>query len=109
MAVAQPERADVATPGEVGQGAAARPRVLYVCADVVGEQMAGLGVSQLGARSSPARLRGRDDRPRGTEDQTEPGFRTMPYWPHARHDLAALIAGAAVVVAHPSGRSSRGG
>jgi hypothetical protein len=40
MAVAPPERATMATPTGISHGAAARPRVLFVCAEPGGEQLA---------------------------------------------------------------------
>jgi glycosyltransferase involved in cell wall biosynthesis len=78
-----------------------RRRVLFICADPVGDEMAGLGIRNwelaqvLRQHADVTVAHG------GSESRNEDGLRTEPYRPHAPHVLKPLIAGADVVVAHP--------
>jgi len=78
-----------------------RPNVLFICADPVGEQMAGLGIRcwelarTLSAMASVTVAHG------GRERSEAEGVRTIPFRPHAPGALKALIEQADVVVAHP--------
>lgn len=79
----------------------ARPRVLFISADPVGERMAGLGIRywELACALAPrARVTIAHG---GTEERDRDGVRTVAYRPHAPAALRALIANADVVVAHP--------
>jgi hypothetical protein len=99
MAGAQPERGSNPT-GRVA-AATRRPRVLFVCADPVGEEMAGLGIRcwelarALGDRASVTVAHG------GTDEGERDGVRTIAFRPHAPGALRAPIAAADTVVAHP--------
>jgi len=79
----------------------ARPRVLFVCADPVGAEMAGLGIRcwelarALSDDASVTVAHG------GTEEGERDGVRTVAFRPHAPGALRALIASADTVVAHP--------
>jgi glycosyltransferase involved in cell wall biosynthesis len=81
--------------------AGAQPDVLFVCADPVGEEMAGLGIRcwelarALSDRASVTVAHG------GTEEGEREGVRTVAFRAHAPHALRALIAGADTVIAHP--------
>ncbi|MGZ4245995.1 MAG: hypothetical protein ACXVSE_17035, partial [Solirubrobacteraceae bacterium] len=78
-----------------------RPRVLFICADPVGEEMAGLGIRNwelaqvLRAHAEVTIAHG------GRESMHEPGLRTVPFRPHAPDALRPLIADADTIVAHP--------
>ena len=78
-----------------------KPRVLFVCADPVGEQMAGLGIRcwelarALSGHASVTVAHG------GSEQRESDGVRTIAFSPHAPHVLRAEIAAADTVVAHP--------
>jgi glycosyltransferase involved in cell wall biosynthesis len=80
---------------------AARPEVLFICADPVGEEMAGLGIRcwelarALSDRASVTIAHG------GTEESERDGVRTVAFRPHAPHALRELIAAADAVIAHP--------
>lgn len=82
-------------------GAERRRRVLLICADPVGAEMAGLGIRcwelarTLSAHASVTVAHG------GREERESEGIRTIPFRPHAPHPLRALIELADVVVAHP--------
>jgi glycosyltransferase involved in cell wall biosynthesis len=82
-------------------GARREPRVLFVCADPVGEQMAGLGIRcwelarALRGNASVTVAHG------GSEQGDHDGVRTLPFRPHAPSALREPIARADVVVAHP--------
>jgi glycosyltransferase involved in cell wall biosynthesis len=106
------ERATAAAPGArtsavdapsqaPAPGAARDPRVLFVCADPVGEQMAGLGIRcwelarTLAGGASVTVAHG------GSEQGEHDGVRTLPFRPHAPSALREPIARADVVVAHP--------
>ena len=75
--------------------------MLFVCADPVGEQMAGLGIRcwelarALSASASVTVAHG------GTEAGERDGVRTVPFRPHRPGALRPLIAAADTVVAHP--------
>jgi glycosyltransferase involved in cell wall biosynthesis len=79
----------------------ARERVLFICADPVGDKMAGLGIRcwELGRVLSERALvtiahAGED---RGERN----GVHLVPFRPHAPSAVRPLIAGADMVVAHP--------
>jgi glycosyltransferase involved in cell wall biosynthesis len=82
-------------------GAAHRPNVLLVCADPVGERMAGLGIRcwelarALSTGASVTVAHG------GSEQGERDGVRTVAFRPHAPAALRALIGRADTVVAHP--------
>ncbi len=82
-------------------GARARPRVLFICADPVGEEMAGLGIRcwelarALSDRASVTVAHG------GSDEHERDGVRTVAFRPHAPGTLRPLIADADTVVAHP--------
>jgi glycosyltransferase involved in cell wall biosynthesis len=85
-----------------GAGAAAgKPRVLLICADPVGEKMAGLGIRcwelarTLSVQASVTVAHG------GSEQRELEGIRLVPFRAHAPSALRALIAQADTVVAHP--------
>ena len=96
---AQPDRAGSAPgpPTAVRQ----RPNVLFICADPVGEEMAGLGIRcwelarALSDGASVTIAHG------GSGALERDGVRTVPFRPHAPDALGPLIAGADTVVAHP--------
>jgi glycosyltransferase involved in cell wall biosynthesis len=77
------------------------PRVLFVCADPVGEEMAGLGIRcwelarTLSAVASVTVAHG------GSEQRELEGVRLIPFRPHAPGALRAPIAQADTIVAHP--------
>ncbi len=83
------------------QGASARPRLLFICADPVGEQMAGLGIRcwelarALSAHAAVTVAHG------GSEEGEREGVRTIAFRPHAPDALREPIARADVVIAHP--------
>jgi glycosyltransferase involved in cell wall biosynthesis len=80
---------------------ARRPVVLFICADAVGEEMAGLGIRcwelarTLSAGASVTVAHG------GSERGEREGVRLLPFRPHAPGALRAPIAQADTVVAHP--------
>ncbi len=86
--------------GELGSGAR-RPRVLFVCADPVGEQMAGLGIRcwelarALSEHASVTLAHG------GSDEGMSDGVRTLAFRPHSPGALREPIAAADVIVAHP--------
>ena len=84
MAAAQPER-----------------RLLFICADPVGEQMAGLGIRCVelarALRGSAAVTVAHGGPTAGTHE----GIELVPFRPHAPGAVRALIEGADMVVAHP--------
>jgi glycosyltransferase involved in cell wall biosynthesis len=94
-------------PGEHATAAPTRPTVLFISADPVGEQMAGLGIRYwelahvLGAHASVTIAHGGRPGPAGGGEGTADGLRTVVYRPHAPAPLQALIASADVVVTHP--------
>ncbi|HEV7527519.1 MAG TPA: glycosyltransferase family 4 protein [Solirubrobacteraceae bacterium] len=77
------------------------PRVLFVCADPVGKEMAGLGIRcwelarTLSAAASVTVAHG------GSEQRELEGVRLIPFRPHAPGALRAPIAQADTIVAHP--------
>jgi glycosyltransferase involved in cell wall biosynthesis len=101
MPGAAPERPSAASAPAPGAGTGARPNVLFICADPVGEQMAGLGIRcwelarALSAVASVTIAHG------GSERREDEGVRTVPFRPHAPGALRSLIEQADVVVAHP--------
>ena len=94
-------------PGERATAAPARPAVLFISADPVGEQMAGLGIRYwelahvLGVHASVTIAHGGRPGPAGEHEGATDGLRTVAYRPHAPAPLQALIASADVVVTHP--------
>ncbi len=78
-----------------------RPNVLFVCADPVGEEMAGLGIRcwelarALGAHANVTVAHG------GSEEGEREGVRTIAFRPHAPGALRGPIAEADTIVAHP--------
>jgi glycosyltransferase involved in cell wall biosynthesis len=91
------------TPGvqPAGEARTGVPNVLFVCADPVGEEMAGLGIRcwelarALAAHASVTVAHG------GREEGEREGVRTIPYRPHAPGALRGPIAAADTIVAHP--------
>jgi glycosyltransferase involved in cell wall biosynthesis len=89
--------------GAGGASASARPasRVLFICADPVGEEMAGLGIRcwelarALSDTSSVTVAHG------GTEEREREGVRTVAFRPHAPGALRALISDSDTVITHP--------
>jgi glycosyltransferase involved in cell wall biosynthesis len=81
--------------------AAGKPRVLFICADPVGEEMAGLGIRcwelarTLAEHASVVVAHG------GSEERESDGVRTIAFRPHAPDALRAEIAAADTIVAHP--------
>jgi glycosyltransferase involved in cell wall biosynthesis len=79
----------------------ARPELLFICADPVGEEMAGLGIRcwelarALSDRASVTIAHG------GSAGGERDGVRTVAYRPHAPHALRELIAAADTIVTHP--------
>jgi glycosyltransferase involved in cell wall biosynthesis len=77
------------------------PRVLFICADPVGEEMAGLGIRcwelarVLSGDASVTIAHG------GSDAGERERVRLVPFRPHAPAALGPLIAGADTVVAHP--------
>lgn len=95
MAGVQPRPAD---PTRVS---ARRRHVLFICADPVGEEMAGLGIRNWELAQV---LRGYAEvtiAHGGSESRCEEGISTTPYRPHAPHTLKPMVDCADVVVAHP--------
>ncbi len=78
-----------------------RPSVLLICADPVGERMAGLGIRcwelarALSDRATVTVAHG------GTEETVGDGVRTIAFRPHAPGALRGEIAAADTIVAHP--------
>jgi glycosyltransferase involved in cell wall biosynthesis len=78
-----------------------RPQVLFICADPVGDEMAGLGIRNwelarvLREHADVTVAHG------GGESRDDAGIRLVPYRPHDPRALIPLIAEADVVVAHP--------
>jgi glycosyltransferase involved in cell wall biosynthesis len=81
--------------------APARPRVLFICADPVGERMAGLGIRcwelarTLAQHASVTVAHG------GREEGERDGVRTVAFRPHAPQALRGEIATADTIVTHP--------
>lgn len=79
----------------------ARPELLFICADPVGEEMAGLGIRcwelarALSPHASVTIAHG------GSGSGEREGVRTVAYRPHAPHALRELIAAADTIVTHP--------
>lgn len=78
-----------------------RPRVLFVCADPVGETMAGLGIRCWELARALSREASVTVAHGGEESSVHDGVRTLPFRPHAPGALRAPIAQAAMIVAHP--------
>jgi glycosyltransferase involved in cell wall biosynthesis len=78
-----------------------RPRVLFICADPVGAEMAGLGIRcwemarALGEHASVTIAHG------GVEQGTREGVRLIAYRPHEPRALRREIASAETIVTHP--------
>ncbi len=98
MDAAPPEHDDASTPPG---GAGPRPQLLLICADPVGEQMAGLGIRcwelarTLSSYASVTIAHG------GHEQGEREGVRLFAFRPHAPGALREPIASADVVIAHP--------
>jgi glycosyltransferase involved in cell wall biosynthesis len=96
MAGAQPD-----PPPATASMQLARPNVLFVCADPVGEEMAGLGIRcwelarALGAHANVTVAHG------GSEEGEREGVRTIAVRPHAPRALREPIAAADTIVTHP--------
>lgn len=79
----------------------ARPEVLFICADPVGREMAGLGIRcwelarALRGAANVTLAHG------GSEEGEREGMRTIAFRPHAPAPVRAPIAAADVVVTHP--------
>jgi glycosyltransferase involved in cell wall biosynthesis len=90
--------ADAAPDPAAGEPA---PSVLFICADPVGEKMAGLGIRcwelarTLSAGATVTIAHG------GSEDRELEGVRLIPFRPHAPGALRAPIEQADTIVAHP--------
>jgi glycosyltransferase involved in cell wall biosynthesis len=88
-------------PGAPADEAARTPSVLFICADGVGEQMAGLGIRcwelarTLSTNATVTVAHG------GREQGQREGIRLVPFRPHAPGALRTLIEQADTVVAHP--------
>lgn len=88
-------------PTSTDVGVPTRPSVLFICADPVGEEMAGLGIRNwelarvLASSAEVVVAHG------GRESLAQDGLRTVPYRPHAPEVLRPLISRADVVIAHP--------
>jgi glycosyltransferase involved in cell wall biosynthesis len=87
--------------------ASPQPVVLFISADPVGEEMAGLGIRYWELARTLRRCaevtiaHGGRLSDGGSRESTAEGVRTVAYRPHAPGPLRALIAGADVVVTHP--------
>jgi glycosyltransferase involved in cell wall biosynthesis len=98
MAGARPERAR--SPA-ASAAAPQRPTVLFICADPVGEEMAGLGIRcwelarALHEHASVTVAHG------GRNERDRNGVHTVAFRPHAPGALRPLIAAADTVIAHP--------
>jgi glycosyltransferase involved in cell wall biosynthesis len=96
-----PDAAPEQSPGAGASTDADRPRVLFICADPVGEEMAGLGIRcwelarTLSAQASVTIAHG------GSEQRELEGIHLVPFRAHAPLALRSLIAQADTVVAHP--------
>lgn len=92
---------DAAPPEQPAPSATAQPRLLFICADPVGEQMAGLGIRcwelarALSAHASVTVAHG------GVERGVREGVLLLPFRAHAPAALREPIASADVIVAHP--------
>jgi glycosyltransferase involved in cell wall biosynthesis len=78
-----------------------RPSVLFICADPVGDEMAGLGIrcwELARSLSGAARITIVHG---GSEERERDGVHTVAFRPHAPAALRALIAQADTVVSHP--------
>jgi glycosyltransferase involved in cell wall biosynthesis len=84
-----------------GGATGARPRVLFVSADPVGETMAGLGIRCWELAHALAPLASVTVAHGGSEQGEHDGVRMLPFRPHAPGALREPIARADVVVAHP--------
>jgi glycosyltransferase involved in cell wall biosynthesis len=102
----QPERSNGAAGGSTAashrsNSASGRPNVLFICADPVGEEMAGLGIRcwelarALSDRATVTVAHG------GSSGDERDGVRTVAFRAHAPEALRPLIAAADTVVAHP--------
>ncbi len=101
MASAPPERAAATADRATGGTSPARPRVLFISADAVGEHMAGLGIRNWELGQVLREYADVTIAHGGTQSKRERGLQTVPYRPHAPHNLRSLIADADTVVAHP--------
>ena len=78
-----------------------RPEVLFICADPVGERMAGLGIRCWELARSLRDVATVTVAHGGSTATPLDGVRLVPFRAHAPHALRELIAGADTVVAHP--------
>lgn len=78
-----------------------RPRVLFISADPVGKEMAGLGIRYWELARTTSVHAEVTLAHGGREEGEVDGVRTIAYRPHAPRRLAPLIARADVVVTHP--------
>jgi glycosyltransferase involved in cell wall biosynthesis len=94
------EASPVAASAGVGE-ARRKPRVLLICADAVGEQMAGLGI-RCWELARTLRASAEVTVAHGGSDQGErEGVRLLPFRAHAPSALREPIARADTIVAHP--------
>jgi glycosyltransferase involved in cell wall biosynthesis len=92
---------DRGRPSDVHGGGATRPRVLFICADPVGEEMAGLGIrcwELARALAEDAKITIAHG---GSEEGEREGVRIVAFRPHEPHGIRELVADADAIVAHP--------
>src|SRR6202020_463063 len=89
--------------GAAGEGAVAprRPSVLFISADPVGEEMAGLGIRYWELARALSEHADVSIAHGGRDERETDGVRTIAYRPHAPGRLAPLISRADAVVTHP--------
>ncbi len=75
--------------------------MLFICADPVGDEMAGLGIRCWELARALSDRAAVTIAHAGTEAQDREGVRTVPFRPHAPGSLRPLIAAADTIVAHP--------
>jgi glycosyltransferase involved in cell wall biosynthesis len=75
--------------------------VLFICADPVGEQMAGLGIRCWELARALSEVASVTIAHGGEEEREHEGVRTVAFRPHAPGALRPLIAAADTVIAHP--------
>jgi glycosyltransferase involved in cell wall biosynthesis len=80
---------------------APRPNVLFICADPVGEEMAGLGIRCWELARTVREVATVTLAHGGSAEEERHGVRIVPSRAHAPRALRALIADADTVVAHP--------
>jgi glycosyltransferase involved in cell wall biosynthesis len=82
-------------------GAQSERRILFICADPVGEQMAGLGIRCWELARTLARNASVTVAHGGSEQGERDGVRTVAFRPHAPAALRGEIATADTIVTHP--------